>query len=511
MRAACNRVNDQPSDFGGVKRRDALRLVAALMADWCLPRRLFAQRPQQPSPIARSSSSPSAAACATRTRSRRPAGSNIPHLAKELVPQGLVYPVARYEGLTGHFNSTGALVTGCRQEVDAYGSEAPVTPTVFELFRKHYNLPPEEAWVIATNKSFGLMGGSKLRDYGDPWSANVILPKQLLIETIRSAVSTDAGPGVEDRQALADRMMAALDEGYEGFGWRVFEAGRALGPELKASLAKSLLDYFNDPTVPTSGDELTYFMTREIMNRLAPSLIVVNFWDIDIAHYGAYSLYLEAIRRTDRLVHELWQHAQSLPQYRDKTTLLVAPELGRDGDRGGQRVRQSSQRRRLVPAGLAGGAGRRRAEGRGHRAADSDHRRRADRREDPRLQDAGVRGPGARRAGLLSHDGTDERFSRATDALTTQTRQSLSMRLDARLTGEAATLARTHRDVLERLPATFHASILVELEKWATLFPAEQAYQRALIEHLAQMPGGGRRPRSSRRSCRSSVTPVATG
>ena len=32
-------------------------------------------------------------------------------------------------------------------------------------------------------------------------------------------------------------------------------------------------------------------MTKEIMNRFAPSLLLVNFWDIDIAHYGAYSLY----------------------------------------------------------------------------------------------------------------------------------------------------------------------------------------------------------------------------
>ena len=62
---------------------------------------------------------------------------------------------------------------------------------------------------------------------------------------------------------------------------------------------------------------------------------MVNFWDIDIAHYGAYSLYLDAIRRTDRLVHELWQHAQSLPRYRDRTTLIVVPELGRDGDADG--------------------------------------------------------------------------------------------------------------------------------------------------------------------------------
>jgi hypothetical protein len=313
-------------------RRDALRVLAACMADWFLPRRLFARSSAQRKPDRRVIVVTFGGGVRYEDTLAPQGWVNIPHLATELVPQGLVYPVARYEGLTGHFNSTGALVTGCRQDVDAYGSEAPVTPTVFELFRKAHRLPPDEAWVIATNKSFSLMGGSKLRAFGDPFAANVVLPKQLLIETIKSAVSTDAGPGVEDRQALAEQMMSALDEGYEGFGWRVFESGRPLKAELKATLAKSLLDYFNDPTVPTSGDELTYFMTKEIMNRLAPSLLVVNFWDIDIAHYGAYSLYLEAIRRTDRLVHELWQHAQSLPEYRDRTTLLVVPELGRDGD-----------------------------------------------------------------------------------------------------------------------------------------------------------------------------------
>ena len=326
-------------------RRQTLQFLAACMADWALPRSLLAQHAQ---------AKRAAASITGRTRPERrvivvtfgggvrfedtlaPQGwVNIPHLANEIVPQGLVYPRARYEGSTGHFNSTGALVTGCRQEVDAYGSEAPLTPTIFELLRKEHKLPPEEAWVIATNKSFSLMGGSKLRDFGDPYSANVILPKQLLLETIKSAVSTDAGPGVEDRQALAERMMLALDEGYEGFGWRVFESGRALGADLKATLAKSLLDYFNDPSVPTSGDELTCFMTKEIMSRLAPSLLVVNFWDIDIAHYGAYSLYLEAIRRTDRLVSELWQHANALPEYKDRTTLMVVPELGRDGDPSG--------------------------------------------------------------------------------------------------------------------------------------------------------------------------------
>jgi hypothetical protein len=316
-----------------LRRRDVLRALAACMADWWLPRRACAQKTPVPRKPERRVIVVTFGGGVRYEDTLAPEGwVNIPHLAWELVPQGLVYPRARHEGLTGHFNSTGALVTGTRQNVDAYGSEAPVTPTIFELFRRERALPPEEAWVIATNKSFGLMGGSKLRAFGDPYCANVVLPKQLLISTIKAAVSTKSGPGVEDRQALAEQMMLALDEGYEGFGWRVFESGRTLGAELKASLAKSLLDYFNDPATPTSGDELTFFMTKEIMNRLAPSLLLVNFWDIDIAHYGAYSLYVDAIRRTDRLVGELWQHAQSLRQYRDRTTLIVVPEMGRDSD-----------------------------------------------------------------------------------------------------------------------------------------------------------------------------------
>jgi hypothetical protein len=316
---------------GALGRRDLLRAAAALLADTLLPRGAVAGAQRR--------DSPNRAIVVTFGGGVRwedtfaPEGwPNIPHLVSDLVPQGLFYPEARYEGLTGHFNATGAIVTGRLQNVDAYGNEPPTAPTVFECFRKERGLPPEAAWVVASNKAFGLLGGSKLRDWGDPCAANVILPKQFLVEAIKSAVGTNNGPGVEDRQALAERMVSALDEGYEGFGWRIHESGRGLAKEVRASLAKSLLDYFNDPLVPTSGDELTFFMAKEVMSRLAPPLVLVNFWDIDIAHFGAYSLYLEAIRRTDRLVHGLWEHAQSLPVYAGRTTFVVLPEMGRDGD-----------------------------------------------------------------------------------------------------------------------------------------------------------------------------------
>ncbi len=59
------------------------------------------------------------------------------------------------------------------------------------------------------------------------------------------------------------------------------------------------------------------------------------------------------------------------------------------------------------------------------------------------------------------------------------------MQFNAGLTGEAATLARQHSEMLARLPATVHALILVELQKWPLLFGPEQRYQRALLEHLS--------------------------
>jgi hypothetical protein len=64
------------------------------------------------------------------------------------------------------------------------------------------------------------------------------------------------------------------------------------------------------------------------------------------------------------------------------------------------------------------------------------------------------------------------------------------MQFDARLGGEAAALARDHAVPMRRLPVTVQAFILVELQKWPTLFPAERRYQRALIEHLSGAAAG---------------------
>ncbi len=256
---------------------------------------------------------------------------NIPRLAK-LQHDGFFYQTCQNQGVLSHFNSTASIVTGNWQRVDDFGFEAPASATVFEQFRKAHKAGPLDAWVIATNKSFAAMGSSAQRDFGAPYGANVILPKQLLLDAVKDIVKKPSAANLSDRDAVHRRLETILQEGYEGVGWTIFKGSRQMDKHVQSTLTRALGEFINGPEAPSSGDELTYFITREVMREFSPRLMLVNFWDMDVAHWGSYSLYLQAVTRTDRLTGMLWDEIQSNPKYKDQTTLLILPELGRDGD-----------------------------------------------------------------------------------------------------------------------------------------------------------------------------------
>jgi len=256
---------------------------------------------------------------------------NIPRLVA-LRPEGYFFKSCVNAGVLSHFNSTASIVTGNWQRVDDFGFQPPAGPTLFEYFRKETGAGPLDAWAVATNKSFALMGSGSDRSFGQPYGANVVLPKQLLLEAVHDAVKNGSAGGVANRDNVLRRLQDVLDEGYEGIGWTIFQAGRKLDRHVRDTLLHGLVEYINGPEAPTSGDELTFFITREIMREFSPRLLLVNFWDMDVAHWGSYSLYLNAITRTDRLTGMLWDEVEANPQYRGQTTILVLPELGRDGD-----------------------------------------------------------------------------------------------------------------------------------------------------------------------------------
>ena len=134
-----------------------------------------------------------------------------------------------------------------------------------------------------------------------------------------------------DRESVLRQLEGILSAGYEGIGWTLFRGGRQLDRKVKESLKRGLVEYIYGREAPNSGDELTFFVARQVMRELTPRLMLVNVWDMDIAHWGAHSLYLQAITNTDRLCGMLWDEVQSNRADKDETTLLILPELGRDG------------------------------------------------------------------------------------------------------------------------------------------------------------------------------------
>jgi hypothetical protein len=146
----------------------------------------------------------------------------------------------------------------------------------------------------------------------------VILPKHLLTAALSS--------GQRDYQHL-------LRDNYE----TPFYAPELGGNEVELQQLENVLklsvdDFKAHARTLSSPDELSVYVVRQLMRQEAPSLLWITMHDIDIAHAGAYSLYIEGIRRTDRLCAEVWNLIQSEPEYAGKTTLFILPDFGRDSD-----------------------------------------------------------------------------------------------------------------------------------------------------------------------------------
>ncbi len=79
-----------------------------------------------------------------------------------------------------------------------------------------------------------------------------------------------------------------------------------------------------------SFDPLPFYTALEYLKVKKPRVLFIGLGETDDwAHMGAYPEYLNAIHRDDEYLQELWRLVQSMPEYHDKTTLMVLPDHGR--------------------------------------------------------------------------------------------------------------------------------------------------------------------------------------
>ena len=80
-------------------------------------------------------------------------------------------------------------------------------------------------------------------------------------------------------------------------------------------------------------DLFTFEGALGFLHQRQPRLLYVAFGETDDwAHDGRYDLYLDSARRTDDYIRRLWEAVQALPDYRDKTTLILSSDHGRGDD-----------------------------------------------------------------------------------------------------------------------------------------------------------------------------------
>ncbi len=243
---------------------------------------------------------------------------NIPHMMRELIPQATFFTQVVNRGILGHYVATASLATGVYETINNFAAIPPEYPTVFEYFRKELKRPSSDTWVIAPSNGFNHIGESNHRSYGPGKGARVILPKHLLNAAL-------AGSGRDYEHLLRDNYETPFYA--PELGGREFEL-----QQLENILKISVGNFKTHASSLSSPDELSVYIARQLMREVSPSLLWITMHDIDIAHAGTYSLYIEGIRRTDRLCAEMWKAIQSDPEYAGKTTMFILPDFGRDAD-----------------------------------------------------------------------------------------------------------------------------------------------------------------------------------
>lgn len=243
---------------------------------------------------------------------------NIPHMLNELMPRATFFTRVVNKGILGHYVATASLATGAYETFNNFAAVPPDHPTVFEYFRRDLKRPASDTWVVAPSNGFNRIGESGHKEYGQGRGAGVILPKRLLADAL-------AGTSGDYEHLLRDN--------YESPMYAPALSGNSIEVhELAEALRLSVSDFTSHAKNLASPDELSVYVAKQLMRKLAPSLVWITLHDIDIAHSGTFSLYIDGIRRSDRLCAEIWNTIQGEPAYANQTTMFILPDFGRDSD-----------------------------------------------------------------------------------------------------------------------------------------------------------------------------------
>lgn len=90
------------------------------------------------------------------------------------------------------------------------------------------------------------------------------------------------------------------------------------------------LQYLAARPIDVRPDIFTYMAAREYLKQYKPRVLYIAFDETDdYAHGGQYDQYIKSAHAQDAMIADLWRTIQAMPQYKDKTALLITTDHGR--------------------------------------------------------------------------------------------------------------------------------------------------------------------------------------
>jgi hypothetical protein len=209
----------------------------------------------------------------------------------------------------------------------------PRVPTIFEYFRRHYDIPAHQALIIngedRINEEFYTFSNHHL--YGIRYRSTVLslyrFKTFLLREELRTGHMSEA-----EREAKRTKLRE-----MEGLDYRVQntpdEDPHVVSPQLNEFWRKWRRYYGSSGLVNPRGDRLLTTLALWALRELKPRLLMINYQDPDYVHWGNRYFYTRAISIIDDGIRQIHDAAQADPAYRDSTVFLVVPDCGRDSNR----------------------------------------------------------------------------------------------------------------------------------------------------------------------------------
>lgn len=89
----------------------------------------------------------------------------IPHLSKDLAPQGVLFTNFRNNGKTNTNSGHTSITTGVYQNIKNDGSELPKYPSIFQYYLKSSKLPKDKAWIVASKGKLNILANARKKDW----------------------------------------------------------------------------------------------------------------------------------------------------------------------------------------------------------------------------------------------------------------------------------------------------------------------------------------------------------